>query len=486
MIVKSLVTTLILALSVLVSGFALAEVKPHPLFSDGAVLQQGMSVPVWGTANDGEKVTVSFRGQTVSTTAKNGKWMVRLKPSKAGGPFTMTISGKNRIELKDVLVGEVWVASGQSNMWMTVGAVANAKEVIAASADPTLRLFMMPEAAAFARKGISIQQTGTLDVENTWRESRPENIARFSAVGYLFGRDLRKALKVPVGIIKASIGSSYVHEWIRRDIVESSPDLRICVDELTGGLYGDMIAPVMPYAIKGVIWYQGENDAAAQKARPTLYRIAFTTMIRNWRDNWGQGDFPFLFVQLAPYFRHQPDAKDTPNIPTEPGESSWAVVRESQLLTSLNVPKTAMAVITDYGDPNDIHPHEKEPVGQRLALAARAIVYGEKVTYSGPVYKSIKIKGDRATISFRQAGSGLVSKGGELAGFTIAGEDRKFVNAKAKIQGDQVVVWSPEVLNPVAVRYGWADYPIVNLFNKEGLPASPFRTDDFPLLSEPK
>jgi sialate O-acetylesterase len=233
-----------------------------------------------------------------------------------------------------------------------------------------------------------------------------------------------------------------------------------------------MIAPLVPYAIRGAIWYQGESNAG----RAYEYRTLFPAMIRNWRDAWGQGDFPFLFVQLAPFMK----------IVTEPGESAWAELREAQLLTTRTVPNTAQAVITDVGDEDDIHPKQKEPVGKRLALAALALAYGRDVVYSGPDYQRMKVEGDRAVLSFKHVGEGLEARGGPLKGFAIAGTDRKWVNGEAEIQGDRVVVWSPQVKGPVAVRYGWANYPLGNLWNKDGLPASPFRTDDFPLTTEPK
>jgi sialate O-acetylesterase len=511
--------TVLMAILVSLSGCLLyAVVKPNPLFTDGAVLQQGKNVPIWGTASTGEKITVTFQKQSVSTIAQDGMWIVSLKPLRAGGPFTMWISGENTMEIKEVMVGEVWVCSGQSNMWARLGSAANGKDSVRDSADSLLRLYTMPQGAAFQRKGVFERggvRPNDLDVEATWRQSGPGTVSKFSAVGYYFGRDLRKALKVPVGIIHAAIGSSNVEEWIRRSIIESSPELKSALqpsgNNETGGLYSDMIAPILPYAIKGVIWYQGENNATkgcvwdsdgrsvvnfrpqdrgADKNPVPLgayqYRISFPLMIRNWRDDWKQGNFPFLFVQVAPFFQHDPKATSRPEISTQPQEGTWAELRESQLLTALQVPQSAMVVITDFGDPTDIHPKQKEPVGRRLALAARAVAYSERIEYSGPIYDSMKVKGDQTILRFKHTGTGLVASGGDLKGFTIAGDDRKFVNAQARISGNKVVVWSPSVKNPVAVRYGWANYPIVNLFNKEGLPASPFRTDDFPLLTGPR
>jgi sialate O-acetylesterase len=230
-------------------------------------------------------------------------------------------------------------------------------------------------------------------------------------------------------------------------------------------LYNGMIAPLIPYAFKGVIWYQGESNAG----RPELYRELMPLMIKNWRDDWKQGEFPFLFVQLAPFMK----------IVQEPTDTDWAHLRDAQRHTSLHTPKAGMAVITDVGNEKDIHPKPKEPVGARLAFAARAIAYGEKIEYSGPVYESMKVEGNKAILSFTHLGGGLDAKGGPLTGFTIAGEDKKFYNAQAEIQNDKIVVTSDQVEKPVAVRFGWANFPVVNLWNKAGLPASPFRTDDW-------
>jgi sialate O-acetylesterase len=233
-----------------------------------------------------------------------------------------------------------------------------------------------------------------------------------------------------------------------------------------------MIAPLLPYGIKGAIWYQGESNAGAAY----LYRKLFPLMIKNWRDDRKRGDFPFLFVQLAPW----------QGVVPEPQESAWAELREAQLLTALNLPRTAMAVITDVGDPKDIHPRNKEPVGGRLALAARALAYGEQIEFSGPVYDSMEVVNNTAVLRFKHAGQGLEARGGPLKGFTIASEDRRFYNAEAEIKDGKVIVWSEKVEKPVAVRYGWANCPVVNLWNKDGLPASPFRTDDFPMVTKPR
>lgn len=446
---------------------AQAIVKPNALFSDGAVLQQGISVPVWGTASGGEKVTVKFLNQSVSTkAAKDGGWMVRLKPLKAGGPYTMTISGENIIEIKDILVGEVWICSGQSNMEFQLKKAADAESAIANSKDSQLRLFKAPRRAT-----VDLMY----DSDARWNKCGPGAVDEFTAVGYFFGRDLRKQLNVPVGLIEASWGGTPAQAWTSMECLQANPVTKPMISEHAPKdgdaksctvLYNGMILALQPYAIRGAIWYQGEGNA------PDAYRYKtlFPVMIDCWRNAWSQGDFPFLFVQLAPFGK----------LHSAPVESCWAELRESQRLTAENVPNTAMAVITDYGNPGDIHPIWKEPVGNRLAAAALAKVYNKNVPYLGPSFKSMEVFGNRAVLSFDNATGGLEAKGGELTGWTIAGDDHKFVNAQASIVGDRVVVSSPDVAHPAVVRYGWCDAPIVNLFNKAGFPASPFSTSDLP------
>lgn len=497
---------LIITLASLCVSTAIAAVKPHGMFTDNAVFQQGRKVPVWGTADDGEKVTVTFRGQQVSAVAKGGKWMVWLKPLKAGGPFTMTISGTNTIELKNILVGEVWICSGQSNMQWAVRQSADPEQTIAACKDPMLRLITIP-------RGGKDEPQRDLPVANppvAWQECAPETLPDFTAVGYFFGKHLRAALNVPVGLISSNVGGTPAEAWTCRGVLEKEfPEIlanhaqaiknwpqveannqkiiakakaekkqppRLPQNPSTSaqrptGLYNAMIVPLEPYAIAGSIWYQGESNAG----RAYQYRALFPAMIKNWRKDWSY-DFPFLFVQLAPFMK----------IEAEPMESNWAELREAQLLTTVKLPKTAQAVITDVGEETDIHPKKKEPVGQRLAIAVQAVAYGRKIEFSGPAYSGMKVQGNKAVLSFTHLGGGLVAKDGALKGFTIAGADKKFVNAQAEIQGDKIVVCSPQVAKPVAVRYGWANFPVVNLWNKVGLPASPFRTDNWPGITWPK
>jgi sialate O-acetylesterase len=446
-----------------------ARMAANELFSDNAVLQQGIKLPVWGTADNGEKITVSIAGQTVETTATGGHWRVELAPLKAGGPYTLSINGPNdKIEARNVLVGEVWVAGGQSNMEMNVKSAANAATEIAGAANPKIHLITIAR-----RQGATAPETG---VKGKWVDCDPKTVGDFSAVAYFFGRALQKQLDVPVGLINCNLGGTTAERWMSKEAFDAEPALKDMPRTQKGkgdfDLYNAMLHPLIPYGIRGAIWYQGESNAGLAWD----YRTLFPAMIKNWRDDWKQGDFPFLFVQLAPYMK----------ISDQPQDSNWAELREAQLLTTVKSPNAAMAVITDVGDEKDIHPKRKQPVGERLALAARALAYGEKIEYVGPTYESLTISGPEAILHFKHVGSGLVAKGEQLTGFTIAGEDKTFHNAEAKIAGDTVVVSSPEVATPVAVRFGWANYPVVNLWNKEGLPASPFRTDDFPGQTKPK
>jgi sialate O-acetylesterase len=624
-----------------------ADIKPNPLFADNAVLQQGMKVPVWGTAEPGEQVTVEFSGQSVSTTAdSSGKWLIRLAPMKAGGePGTLTISGKNKIVLTNILVGEVWICSGQSNMERQLGLREGQKPItdwekeVAEAKHPGIRQFYVPQTKAFAPV-----QT----VKGNWSVCSPETVKDFTAVGYFFGRDLHLACHVPIGLIHTSWGGTPAEAWTSEAALSQLPDFTDALTNLkhlaadpaeagretqarqnewyarvdsgvlasppwyatdldtsswktmklptywekagypdfdglfwfrrafdlpgnwdgsdaelhlgavddndttwvngtevgatigynlprvyrvpggllkltnnvvavrvldTGGygglwggpdpmmrlmvnvggqtnslpltgdwlcrqgvslttvgwppadysqspnaptvLYNGMIAPLLPYAVRGVIWYQGESNVGRERQ----YRTLFPAMIADWRQAWGEGNFPFLFVQIAPFHGNTPE------------------IREAQLLTLQHSTNTAMAVTIDCGDANDIHPPHKQPMGARLALAAQALAYGEKLEYSGPLFESMRIKGPDVILRFTHIGRGLVAKDGPLQGFTMAGDDKVFHPALAEIHGRTIVVRSQAVTQPVAVRYGWANVPEGNLFNRAGLPASPFRTD---------
>jgi sialate O-acetylesterase len=481
---------------------ASADVKLHNLFTEGAVLQRGGPVPVWGTARDGERVTVEIQGQKATTTASDGRWMVRLRPLRTGGPYTMLVRGDNLVTLNGILVGDVWLCSGQSNMEWPISATAETAEALAAASDENLRLFTVPRRATDAPER---------DVNASWQRSGTETVRGFSAVAFWFGKMLRQRLNVPIGLISTNVGGTPAEAWTRREVLQDRfPQIlerhdralanypnqleqfrqaqRRYTENPTGtaprmpqspansgqrptGLYNAMIAPLIPYAVKGAIWYQGESNAG----QAWEYRTLFPAMIENWREDWGGARFPFLFVQLAPFMK----------IVQEPTESNWAELREAQSLTLKASPNTGMAVITDLGDEADIHPRRKRLVGERLALAALGIAHKERIVYSGPEYAGMSVRGDRAVLRFKHVGGGLRASG-PLTGFTVAGADRKFHNATAEIVGNTVVVHSPQVKKPVAVRFGWANYPVVNLTNAEGLHASPFRTDTWPVTTQPK
>jgi len=503
---------------------ALADVKLPAVISDNMVLQQGREVPIWGWAEPGEQIKVSFgwnKKKWAATADKDGKWIFKINPHRAGGPYKMTVRGKNNtVKIKNILVGEVWLCSGQSNMEFPVGAkerwktgVYDFKQEIAAADYPNIRLFTVKQVS---------QEQPQLDCVGSWQLCSPETVGDFSAVAYYFGRELHKKLGMPIGLINVSWSGTPAEAWTRREALEAEPELVPILERYEklvegysqakaeyqqklnqwkeaaeqaksqgkklpqkpgsptkpgsrlspSGLYNGMIAPLIRYGICGVIWYQGE----ANVERAYQYRKLFPAMIKNWRNDWGQGDFPFLFVQLANFQA----------VKSEPSESDWAELREAQL-TTLDLPNTAMAVTIDIGEANDIHPKNKQDVGKRLALWALGKMYGKKLVYSGPVYKSMTVEGNKILLHFDHIGGGLVAGDGEpLKGFAIAGADHKFVWADAKIEGDTVVVSSERVSEPVDVRYGWADNPVCNLYNKEGLPASPFRTDDWPGITVDK
>lgn len=497
----------VLAVAVLFAAKVQADVKLPAIFTDNMVLQQGIQVPVWGWADEGEAVTVQFRDQRVATKAVNGKWSVKLKAVKAGGPDELVVYGRNRIQLKNVLVGEVWLCSGQSNMeWQLIKSFEPQAD-IKNSANPNIRLFKVENVKSDEPLD-DLRQPWNVG-KFAWQEANSQSTPEFSAVAYYFGRMLEKERGVPIGLIQSDWGGSPAEVWMSQAALEANADYKANIldkypDALKAAqdniakhkaskattpaprlpwkpteLYNGMIHPILGYGIKGAIWYQGESNAG----RAYQYRSLFADMIKNWRKDWGQGDFPFLFVQLAPWDKNK--KRSLEDITKEPVESDWAELREAQSLT-LKLPKTGMVVITDVGDKDDIHPTKKQPVGERLALAARALVYNEKIVYSGPMYKNMKVKGNVVTLSFDHVGSGLEAKGSKLTGFAICGEDKKWVWADAETDGKVVTVSNASVAKPIAVRYGWADFPVVNLFNKEGLPASPFRTDEFPGLTQPK
>jgi sialate O-acetylesterase len=474
-----------------------AEIKLPAIISDHMLLQKGMPVRLWGTASPGETITVKLPAQTVSVkTPSNGKWQAFLKPMKPGAPFDVTINGTT---IHDVLVGDVWVGSGQSNMEFPMSRTMNSAQETAEAKYPEIRLFTVKKAVA---------DEPADDVTGSWSLCTPDSVKNFSAVAYFFGREINKTQHIPVGLIHTSWGGTPAQSWTETSFLKDDAALQLYLtnwqktldnypanktkyDETLAkwqeavtaakaagktppnrpnapagpghqntpaGLYNAMIAPITPYAIRGALWYQGESNANANEA--WLYRRLFTSMIESWRQAWGQGSFPFYFVQLA-NFR---------------SGGWWPLLRESQN-AAMELKHVGEGLAIDVGNPTDIHPTNKQEVGHRLALAARAQTYGEKIEYSGPVFKQLMVTGPEARLLFDHVGGGLQAKGGTLTGFEIAGADQKFVAAEAKIEGNMVVVTSSGVAEPAAVRYAWKDDPQVTLYNREGLPASSFRTD---------
>ncbi len=499
------------------SSTAYSAVKLPAVIGNNMVLQRDVPVPIWGWADKGEEVTVTAAGQTLTAKAgDDGRWKVVLAKLNVGQPLEMTVKGSsgNTITLKNILVGDVWLCSGQSNMQMNVGSCNDAAKDIAAANFPQIRLITVPCV------GTPEPQK---DFAGQWVECAPNTVGGFSAAAYFFGRMLHQEIKVPIGLIHCSWGASSCETWIKRSALDADPqyqamlksydekvrtydpkkaeeDQKKQMDEWKkaadaakaagkepppapwfhdprfdqfrpANCYNGMILPLEPFALRGAIWYQGETNAG----RAYEYRQLFPLMIRQWREDWAQGDFPFIFVQLANFMPVQ----------EQPTQSAWAELREAQTM-SLHTPNTGMAVIVDIGDAKDIHPKNKQDVGRRLALWALANVYGQKIVFSGPMYKWMEKKGNEIVLHFDHQGTGLVAKGGEpLKGFSIAGADQKFVWADARIVGDTIVVSSPGVADPVAVRYAWADNPVCNLYNREGLPASPFRTDAWKGVTQP-
>ena len=493
----------------LFGGLSRAEVQLHPLFADHAVLQRDTAVKVWGSATPGERVVVQFAGQERSAEAgPDGKWRVELPATPAGGPYTLVVRGSsNTVEARDVLVGEVWVASGQSNMHMPVkpnepwsSGVLNHEQEIASANWPQIRHIEVERAFADAPAET---------MKGKWTVCSPQTVGNYSATAYFFARKLHQELNVPVGIVMSAVGSTAAAAWTSRDALVRDPEMKARLDQYDQRvksypqdlanfearnpsakandprrpkdprqsigwpalLFNGMIAPLMPSTIRGVIWYQGEGNSQ----RPDTYANTMTTLITDWRTRWGQGDFPFLFVQLT---AHGAEID-------QPADANWARLREQQAKT-LAVPNTGMAVTIDVGSSTTSHPPNKQAIGDRLARVALAKVYANRIACFGPMFRSMKVEGDAIRIEFDHADGGLKSAEGVLKGFAIAGEDRKFIWADARIDGNAIVVSAGGVSKPVAARYGWAENPKCNLFNGEGLPASPFRTDDWPSTVQKK
>jgi len=510
-----------LVLVVLLCPLARADVSLNNMFGDHMVLQQGIKNKVWGKADPGESVTVTLGAQSQSTTAAaDGTWHVFLDPvQEYGGPHTLTVKGKNTVTFNDVLIGEVWVCSGQSNMQWAVNQANDADLEKAAAKFPNIRF-------------VSVPQVGTQEPQwnfnGKWAACSPDTVGEFSAVGYFFGRQLHQSLGVPVGLIDNAWGGSAAEAWVKREKLASHPTLKVLHEKWQkeeaayekakadfekrladwtaaakqakaegkpepagkpdprqhpdgrmkgnarpGNIHSGVLTPSVGYGIRGAIWYQGESNAS----RAYQYRELFPFMIKSWREEWGLGDFPFYWVQLADF---KPEK-------AEPSDSDWAELREAQTMTMKALPNTGEAVIIDIGEGKDIHPKNKQDVAKRLARWALSHTYKTPgITARSPLYQSMEKDGAKIVLAFDH----LTNKSraawrpfdvNEPIGFTIAGPDKKFVVAKAAIRDDgRIEVWSDAVAEPVAVRYAWADNPVCNMYSFEGLPLTPFRTDDFP------
>ena len=517
-----------------------AAVKLPAIFGDHMVMQRDAVAPIWGTADANEAITVTVGATACKVRAgEDGKWLAQLKGlQKSEMPVEVTVAGaSNTITCKDVLIGDVWVCAGQSNMGLPLCWTTDGKAAIPSAKHPTIRLFSVAKKTAL--KPLD-------DCQGVWQVCTPETVKNFSAVGFFFARQILETQKVPLGLISDNVGGTPAQTWTRLEAMSSDPALKngyVNLDKLLGNLdavcaehekwmkeygsayqasmdkwnadnrtatlnhtpvpprpappatpepldplggnsfpgifYNGMIHPIMPFGIKGVIWYQGEYNCSQH----ALYRKLFPLMIQDWRKHWGQGDFPFLFVQLPNVNNRKPDLRA--------GEDcSWCYARETQMLGLKAISNSAMAVTIDLGDAIDIHPRYKAGVGYRLALAARHLAYGENLVYSSPLYESHQTEGNKITVRFSQVGAGLkIAKSpfstsnpdastNELKGFAVCGADHKLVRAKARIVGaDSVIVWSDDVAEPKQVYYGWEMNPEVNLYNSADLPASPFRTD---------
>jgi sialate O-acetylesterase len=458
---------IIALLFVLLVSFDLkAQIKLPVIFDDHMVIQQQTTLPIWGWAQPSQNVTVkvSWDTTTVRTKSDNGTfWKASIKTPVAGGPHTITIiAGDERRTLEDVMSGEVWLASGQSNMEWSMNGAADGKPLVEQINDPNIRLFTVPRAAA-----ATLQVKG----EGEWKVCNKESVGGFSAVAYFFGKRLNQNLNIPIGLINASWGGSPAEAWTPKEVVESNPQLTASASKLNkeqpwapvtpGVLFNAMINPLIPFQMGGAIWYQGEANTSA----PSSYKILMESMIMEWRKQF-RSDLPFYYVQIAPYSGY--------------GDNSGTLIREQQV-KMLEIPNTGMAVISDLvDDVKDIHPQYKKTVGERLADIALSDTYKKKgIAYQSPLYKSMKIEKNKIRILFDYITTDLEAKGGDLTEFLIAGDDQKFYPAKARIDKGTVVVSAKEVKNPVAVRFAWSNGSIPNLFSKEGLPVPSFRTDSW-------
>jgi sialate O-acetylesterase len=463
---KKLFTTLCILVFSFFYFSANAYLRLPDIFSDNMVLQQQTKISFYGFADPGQKIKViaNWNEDTLKTTVlSDAKWTVELQTPKAGGPYQIKITGDTTITIQNVLIGEVWLCSGQSNMEFSADwHLNNYEEEIKNGNHPEIRFFHIQKITA---------PYPQQEVRGKWEVCTPQTMHSFSATGYFFARTLNQQLHQPVGLIESCWGGTPVETWTPVEVFKQHENLALSGTKLKPSdgwpvrpaiAYNAMIAPLINFPIAGTIWYQGETNTA----NPSTYEEAFSDMISSWRNLW-QKNFPFYFVQIAPF--------------TYGDNEDGALIREAQLKTYRHVPNTGMVVVTDItGDTTDIHPKNKQDVGKRLANWALGNTYGRTdVSFSGPLYRSIEIKGNKAIIHFDFARSGLIKKGDKLTGFLIAGTDQKFVPATAKIQDSMVVVYSPQVPHPIAVRMCFTNTGIPNLFNKAGLPASPFRTDNW-------
>lgn len=455
---------LILSLILILTISAKANIILPSIFNDHMVLQQKSEVIIWGWAKPQEKIkiTTSWDTAAIHTTAdSNANWKIILKTPEAGGPYSITFEGYNNIILNDILIGEVWLCSGQSNMeWTAKAGIDNAGQAIQEADIPQIRFFTV---------GHKTADDPQLDLEGEWVVSSPETMKNFSAVAYFFGRRLNNELNVPIGLINSSWGGTPAEVWANAEAIASEAVISEAAAKLEevpwgpvkpGKAYNAMIAPLIPFKIAGALWYQGESNVGS----PETYTQLLQKLIQNWREEWNH-QFPFYYVQIAPYKYGQPE--------------QGVLLRDAQRRVENIVPNTGMVVISDIGNTEDIHPTNKHDVGLRLANYALNKTYGKAdIPYSGPRYREMKVEGNKVRLIFDHAENGLVSRGGPLTDFEIAGKDKNFQEASAKIEGNTIIVQAKSVKNPEAVRFGWSNTATPNLFNKDGLPASSFHTDD--------